>query len=88
MFEMFTTPGGISDKAVFVHSDRGRSGVKGWLPQSHSLINEDIRNPDHLRQVRVERDEGFVWMFVTVRKTLVPDLDPLISPVHPEGGLQ
>ena len=61
--------------------------MEGWLSQSHSLVNEDIRNPDHLRNVWMEGDEGFVWMFVTVRKTFVPDLDPLISPVHPEGGL-
>ena len=62
--------------------------MEGWLSQSHSLVDEDIRNPDHLRNVRVEGDEGFVGVFVTVRKTVVPDLDPLISPVHPEGGLQ
>ena len=85
---MFTAPGGISDKAVFVHSNGGGSRVECWLSQSHGLVNEDIRNPNHLGHVRVERDEGFVWMFVTVRQTVIPDLYPLVSPVHPEGGLQ
>ena len=88
MFEMFIRPGGVSDKAVFVHSDRGRGCVEGWLSQGHSLVYEDIRNPNHLCNIRVEGNECFVRMFVTVRKTLIPDFNPLISPVHPEGGLQ
>ena len=85
---MFTAPGGISDKAVFVHSNGGRSGVEGWFSQSHGLVYEDVRDPDHLGDVRVERNEGFVGMFVTVRQTVIPNLYPLVSPVHPEGGLQ
>ena len=85
MFEMFTAPGGISDKAVFVHSNGGGSRVECWLSQSHGLVNEDIRDPDHLGHVWVERNECFVDMFVTVRKRLWPQLDPLVSPVHPEG---
>ena len=69
MFEMIIGPGGVSDKAVFVHSDRGRSCVEGWLPQGHGLVYEDIRNPNHLCNIRVEGNECFVRMFVTVRKT-------------------
>ena len=81
-------PGGVSDEAVFVHSDGGRSGVEGRLSQCHGLVYEDIGNPNHLGNVRVEGNECLVGMFVTVRQTVVPDLNPLVSPVHPEGRLQ
>lgn len=73
---------------VPVNSQRGRGSQVSRSPHIDGLVNEDVRNPDHLRHAGVKSHEVLVKTLKPLWQRLHFQRQSLVPPEHPESGLE